>query len=433
MPAEPNTIKSRAVRAGMHEIGQLPPMPKTRFSESHWIEAVAGHSAGDWRSIAVSFGAALVTLVVATLAVNLGAPAEPAAPVAVVRQTAGGGDWEIAAAQLLTVEQLSRALRESQFPAAQGIADMALAEVAERVRSNLRVDLAPGGRGAPPTATIRWIGDRGTPGAAALMNWLAHHFVDIRQTDRIAAAEQTHRAAAAKLREATEDVRAADQSFQRALADAGRSEGRDLPATPPTIEEPSLESAAATPAGARPARRAQLQSQLAELEAQRSALAERLMPAHPEMKALDTQIASLRAKLADTAALETPGDVALPPPPAGEASKDAAPHWAGLHRQWQAVATARRQHETALAAERAAWEWLTRSKSGEPVEIVPASPAPSAAPEAGWWKSAATGLAAWLAGWLVLVCWPSPTAPLTTAEQVRRATRLPVIAVPSLN
>lgn len=405
-------------------------MSSNRFSKSLWTTDTAGRSAAAWQAVALSFCAALVVLALASLAMRAGTPTESVAPAAVVRQI-GGGDLEIAAAKLLTIEQLSRALRDSRFPAVQGTAAMALAEAAEQVRPNLRVDLAPGGRGVAPAATIRWIGDPNTPGAVELVNALAHRFSDVQRSDRMAAAEQTRQTAAAKLREATDAVHTAEQHFQRALRDAG-SEVSVVPGGSAATNQDAMELSAPGPSAAS-ARRAELQSQLDELESQRNLLAERLMPAHPEMRAIDTQIASLRAKLADIANLETTVDGALPPPPAREASPEGTQRGSGILRTWEAVVNARRQHEIAADEERAAWQRLVSSSLGEPIEIIPASLSPPTMPERSWWKSAASTLAAWLAGWLVLMFWPAPTAPLTTAEQVRRATRLPVIAVPSLN
>ncbi|HEX7447797.1 MAG TPA: hypothetical protein VF306_09650 [Pirellulales bacterium] len=405
-------------------------MSSNRLSKSLWTPDIAGRSAADWPAVAVSFCAALVVLALASLALRTSRPSESVAPAAVVRQI-GGGDLEIAAAKLLTIEQLSRALRESRFPAVQGTAEMTLAEAAEQVRPNLRVDIAPGGRGVTPAATIRWIGDPKTPGAVDLLNGLAHRFSDLQRSDRIAAAEQARQTAAAKLREATDAVHTAEQDFQRAMRNAG-SGISVAPGGSSATNQDLLEPSAPGPSAAS-ARQAELRSQLAELESQRSVLAERLMPAHPEMRALDAQIALLRAKLADTADLKTTVDAALPPPPAREARPEGAPRDSGIQREWEAVVNARRQYEMAVGEERAAWERLMRCSLGEPVEMIPASPSPPTMPEMSWWKSAASALAAWLAGWLVLVFWPAPTAPLTTAEQVRRATRLPVIALPSLN
>lgn len=405
-------------------------MPKTRFSDSFWTLA-AGRSARDWQAIAVSFCAALTALTIVSLALSPGT-SQITSPVAVVRLVDGGGDLEIAAAQMLTIEQLGRALRESRFPAARGIADVALVEAADQVRSNLRLDIAPGGRGDASTVTIRWIGDPSTPGAVALVDWLAQHFNDAPQADRIAAAEQSHQAAAAKLREAGNAVVMAEESFQRALAEAELPEIDDVPSARRTVDANAMEPAGGSPSEV--GRWAQLQAQLDELESQRSSLAERLMPAHPEMRALDAQIAAVRAKLAEAPATENPpaADPALPELPRGSPYGTAS-NLSDLGRQWEEVLIARRRHEAAAHEERLAWQRLTQSRAGRTVEIVPASLARPSGSTVAWWRAAAAGLAGWLAGWLVLAFWPSPNAPLTTLEQVRRATRLPVIAVPSLN
>lgn len=406
-------------------------MPKTRFSESFWTRA-AGRSAGDWQALAASFCAAITALTIVSLALSPSTSQPTASPVAVVRLIAGGGDLEIAAARLLTIEQLSRALRESRFSAVQGLADVSLPEAAEQVRPNLRVDIAPGGRGDASTVTVRWIGDASTPGAAALVDWLAQHFNDAPLVERIAAAEQSHQAAVAKLREAGDAAGVAEESFQRALAEAEVPQIEDLPSTHRTTDADAIGPAGGAPASA--GRRAQLQSQLDELESQRGSLAERLMPAHPEMRALDAQIAAVRAKLAEAPAAEKPptADSALPEPPRGS-PYGAASNLSELGRQWEEVLIARRRHEAAAREERLAWQRLTQSRAGRSVEIVPASFARPSGPAVAWWRTAAAGLAGWLAGWLVLAFWPSPTAPLTSIEQVRRATRLPVIVVPSLN
>lgn len=406
-------------------------MPKIRFSESFWTQA-AGRSAGEWQAVAVSFCAALTALTIVSLTLGSGTQQPATSPAAVVRLVAGGGDLEIAAARLLTIEQLSRALRESRFPAVQAIADVSLAEAAEQVRPNLRVDIDPGERGSAPAVTIRWIGDPSTPGAVPLVNWLAQHFNDAPQAERVAAAEQSHQAAATKLREASDAVATAENGFERALADAELPETEDLPNTRRTIDADAMEPARGSPSGA--LRQAQLQAQLDELESQRSSLAERLMPAHPEMRALDAQIAAVHAKLGDVPVPENPPAAApAPPAPPHDSPYGSASSFSDIGRQWEAVRTAQRHHDSAAGEERLAWERLTHSRAGRSIEVVPASLARPSGPTVAWWRAAAAGLAGWLAGWIVLVLWPSPTAPLTTTEQVRRATRLPVIAVPSLN
>ncbi|HJT34008.1 MAG TPA: hypothetical protein VJ783_18325 [Pirellulales bacterium] len=404
-------------------------MPKTRFSESFWTQA-AGRSAGEWQAVVVSFCAAIAALTIVSLALSPGTPQETAPPVAVVRLLDGGGDLEIAAARLLTIEQLSRALRESRFPAARGIADVALAEAAEKVRPSLRVDIDPGGRGDTPAVTIRWIGDTSTPGVLTLVNWLAQHFNDAPQAERIVAAEQSHQAAAAKLHEANDAVAIAEESFQRAIAEAELPEIEDLHSARRTTDVHAMEPAGGSSSAA--GRSSPLQAQLDELESQRGSLAERLMPAHPEMRALDEQIAAVRAKLAEAPAIDSPPAVAVPVPPRASPYGPAS-NLPAIGRQWEAVHVARRRQEAAAGEERLAWQRLTQSRAGRSVEILPATSAGPSGPTVAWWRAAAAGLAGWLAGWLVLVFWPSPTAPLTTIEQIRRTTRLPVIAVPSLN
>lgn len=404
-------------------------MPKSRFSESFWTQA-AGRSAGEWQAIVVSFCAALAALTIVSLALSPGTPQETAPPVAIVRLLDGGGDLEIAAARLLAVEQLSRALRESRFPAARGIADVAMVEAAEKVRPSLRVDIDPGERGDAPAVTVRWIGDASTPGAVTLVNWLAQHFNDAPQAERIVAAEQSHQAAAAKLREANDAVAIAEESFQQTLAEAELPEIEDLPSARHTTDVHAMEPTGGSSSAA--GRRSPLQAQLDELESQRNSLAERLMPAHPEMRALDAQIAAVRAKLAEAPATDSPPTAAVPVPPRASPYGPAA-NLPAIAQQWEALLVARRRQEAAASDERLTWKRVTQNRAGRSVEIVPASLAGSKGPTVAWWRAAAAGLAAWLAGWLVLAFWPSPTAPLTTLEQVRRATRLPVIAVPSLN
>lgn len=409
-------------------------MAKIRFTELVSTHAATGRSAGNWRASGISFSAALVVLSVVSLVLRDGAAPPPTAPSAVVRDAAASlGDVEVAAARLLSLEQIASALRDSRFPAAHARTDAALAGVAEQIRPSLRVDVQPSAGGEASRIAIRWTGDPSTPGAAALVNQLAHDFARIRQADGVAAAQRSRHAAAARVREAANALRTAESDFESVLADSDPLE-RGQRASEPAATEAITTESADTPPSATSARRAQLQSQLAELESQRSLLAERLMPAHPEMRAIETQIAALRAKLAGSASPETASESLRVPQPVPVRERDSSPvDLTQVRREWRTVLLARREYDSAVNQERSAWQASAQSGTAGPVEILPAALAPPGASEIAWWKIAAAGLPAWLAGWLVLVFWPSPSAPLTTADQVRRATRLPVVIVPSMN
>jgi hypothetical protein len=174
-----------------------------------------------------------------------------------------------------------------------------------------------------------------------------------------------------------------------------------------------------------------LEQQLADLEIRRQALSERLMPEHPQMKALDQKMSALRTRLADQPPpTHTPPHsrtAALPPIAALTAASEHGftAHIAALADD---LAAAQSAYETAAAQERATWQAMnTRAYDGL-VELEPATTPPPAVVHGGQYRLIAS-LCGLMSFALVLAFWPKHRLTFSSVEEVRAVTRLPVVAV----
>ena len=209
------------------------------------------------------------------------------------------------AGQILAPDALLDALRQSDMTLA---GDKALAVAAEALRGRLRVDVSPGAVRQPWTISIR----SAAPEDAAAINALADEYRRRRQAATAAEQVEAWRVAAYatdRARQAAEQSRVAlDRKIERLVRLA--AENRSRPASPP-------ETASSVPTKSQHGNDealqqfAELERRVAELDAERAALLERLLPAHPEVQSLEADLTAARAEL-NAAQAELPAPPSAP-------------------------------------------------------------------------------------------------------------------------
>ena len=351
---------------------------------------------------------------------------EPPAPVAVVRRQASGDDQlEPLVADALRIESL-RSLIDETGLLANGAVDRK-SDLADWARRSLRVEIGEVDRAGKQAISIRWVGEPATSGAAQLVNVLARRLADQAPTRDVRSLERQLNQAHAEAAAAERAVARARQQFDAALAAV--SSHSQLDAGPPPTPQPRP---APVPESSDHAGWLQSRQQLVELERRREVLAERLMPEHPEMKAIDEKIDVLRSALNNqptpAPAVADAFEPAVESPlPAGRAS---IPELAQVEQLGREVVAAQQQYDRALAAERTCWKRLAETPTGTLTEIEPALETPQlAVPRAGWQRWLVSSVAALAFGGLAFVLWPGRQQIFRSVEEVRASTRLPVVVV----
>jgi hypothetical protein len=162
-------------------------------------------------------------------------------------------------------------------------------------------------------------------------------------------------------------------------------------------------------------------------------LGDRLMPEHPEMRALDDKIAALRASLGQrsgpvpTYRDERPSFEPIPAPERQTADYDAL--GTKLGKLGQQLLVAQAQLESAAEQERSSWQALCTARTRTVAEIETATVV-RAAIIGGWQRWLVAVFCGLFSGGLVLAIWPSPLATFRSVEEVRAVTHLPVVVVP---
>lgn len=359
---------------------------------------------------------------------------------AVIRQRgvfndAQPGQQDLILAKVLSTDSLHYALRDSHFaPDDNPSADEP--ETLESVRTRLRIDIGQTDEAGMQTVTVRWTGAK-SPSAARLINVLARRLLeggshahrhtegDLRQMElEYAAARQTATDAERRLSEAR-------QQFEAALAVAHETDQTPVVAASPPEETLAGEPTLAPPLDAAKNSWFLFRQQLADLESRRQELAERLMPEHPEMKAIDEKIVTLRARLAQQPptpavhAITRPAPVrSVLPLPGEDATKTAA----RLATRGEALVAAEAEYASAIGRERVAWQSFCAARNRSLAEIQPARFATAPA-ERTWTRGCIATLCGTLCGALVALIWPARRLTFSTVEEVRAVTRLPVIAL----
>jgi hypothetical protein len=383
-------------------------------------------------ALLASLGASAAALTFAWLLLSL--PGDlPPKPFATVRVRAVGDDrGEIAieqtVADLLRSENLASAVNEAWY-AGQANDRVISAAAIEGIRELLRIDLGLVNEAGVQTITIWWTGDPRRHAAARLVNVLARRLATKLPDVQLGPYQAEYIAAQGDVEAAQKAVDEAGRRLEAALtalddvfalsstgpSAAGRPDA-DAAAPTTTLDDSRL-----------------LRQRLVDLEARRQTLAERLMPQHPEMKALDDKIEQLRSALAvrDVSSFERlPNVVETVTVPARESAFAQAAK-AELQASQQAVRLAQANYKTAQLRQRKSLESVVEASRQLMPEIVPAAPIASIRYAMSAWKrwllSATTAL---LCGGLVIAVWPRPQA-LASAEEVRAVTRLPVFVIES--
>lgn len=352
------------------------------------------------------------------------AAVETQGPAAVVRRQASDSDQlDRRLVEVLRTQSLRRLVDE----AAIGGRSQGQRDLVEWARANLRVEISDPDRAGKQTVAIAWVGEPDVKGAARLVNLLARELADQPSPPDLRSLERQLDQAHADAVSAERALARARQEFGDALAAASAQPQFD--AVPPPAAEPKP-----TPATESSGHAAWFtaRQQLAELERRRDVLAERLMPEHPEMKALDEMIDVLRSSL---------NNQPTPAPMVAEASGAVAESTAAvsrfapaaldrIHELGRKVASAQEQYSAALSAERACWQRLAQASGGPLAEIEPAAESPQLAGHASPWQRWLASLFAAIGfGGLAFVAWPCGKTTFTSVEEVRASTRLPVVVV----
>ena len=227
------------------------------------------------------------------------------------RRTIGAGE-DVAAAidetarRILAPDALSAALRQSGENLAP---DETLTAEAEALRGRLRVDVSPGVDRQPWTISIHCA----APGDAAAVNALAEEYVRRQQASAADEQFEAYRAAHAATERARKAAEQAKSELDRQIDRLVRwsVENCSRPAAPAAAVASAPSEPKHSDDGA-PQQLAEFKRRVAVLEAQRAALLERLLPAHPDVQSLDSELAAARSEL-NAAQAELPAPPAIPP------------------------------------------------------------------------------------------------------------------------
>lgn len=345
-----------------------------------------------WGLLLAAFGAAGVIWTVWPAVFSI-ASSEALAIVRERRSIRAGEDVasaiELVAGEMLSPAALMSALHKTADAKA---TDEMLAAAAEELRGRLRVDVDPGAGKQPWTISIRSTSSKDAP----LINVLAEEYCRARQAAVVAEQQAAYRAAQAASESAR---RSADQSQQELDRELERlaeqvdalSQRRAAP------EVAKTQSGSAMPEAGEPSpRRRELQGQIAELETQRAMLLEKLLPAHPEVQEVDSELEAARAQLEKLAGESPPaGPQADPSLPPKEDETDRILADLAARRESHAQAWARAAQ--LVAAERQASEQALRRRQDEIVSLTPAPLSAPATARPSWQALAPAGVLALLA------------------------------------
>lgn len=381
---------------------------------------------------------ALLSAALALIARYLPA-SSPAETVAVIRQrrTLGAGEDAAAvieqiASQILSPASLKAALRDvnsSPQP------EESLAAAAESLRTRLRVEVQPGAGRQPWLISIGCSNGERNDLDAQIVNRLAEVYAQASEAADLAGRKQSYEAALAACRRgeqfAERSRRDLDRQIDRLAQLAAASQ--HSAATPP---DRAARTRVATRSSEHEAKRAELASQLADLEAQRLAMLERLLPAHPEVLALDSEIEMLRTQ-ADKLPPASPAPAAEPhlesngaPPAAQESLADETQRaWSVLKSQRTALAEAMSQASQLAAAERLAAEQLPPGVRDEIITLSPAAPSQSFAARNLRAFTAIIGSAGLLAGWTLGRRREHSSDAFRDADELESALGVPLVGV----
>ena len=347
------------------------------------------------------------------------------------------------ASQILSPGNIRESIRNSAV--GEGIrSDQELAEQTERWRGRLRVDVEPSDGKQPWTISVQADAAEKPEEAASLVNAVAEVF--LRSSREAAGAE-----AAAVLRTANAQ---SDKARQKAILlrheldelvdnclEAMTAGEQAAPVTNRAAEPAHAETAESSPANGElssaPDPSRQLSRELAELEARRAALLERLLPAHPDVQAIEREIVDTRERL-DRLPPPTPlpdmgsefGNATATPPATKISeiiSSQTAETTAKIQQQRQALARIETQLAADIAAERRAEELLMQAQMDDYSRVQQATVDSQPAHAFRMPLAVLLSLLSAACGWLLARWTDRRSSTFTHVDQIEAALGLPVI------
>ncbi|HVC98502.1 MAG TPA: hypothetical protein VND64_32845 [Pirellulales bacterium] len=312
----------------------------------------------------------------------------------------------------------------------------------ERVRNGLRIttEVAPSGR--QRVVAIRYVGGESFSLATALVNALANEYVSALRSNLEAQArgdlDSARSALAVAVRESNSARESLDSWLEARLAAVSVDDTKDQAGQGTAAAEVDLD----------PLPGEELKRELQQLHDRRESLLKRMTREHPDVQALDLEIADCRNELerhvvspsdgpAETPApLETPGGRRRSMTGERSVDRDAADaQWRSLRR---AVTDAASRHAELAAGEDRAVERLTAARTTQIAKITPALSAEPAAVHAGWKNLVVVASFGMLAALMVNGAWPEssprlpPRATVDSVAEFETEFGLPVLGMISL-
>ncbi len=347
------------------------------------------------------------------------------------------------ASQILSPGNIRESIRNSA--AGEGIhTDQELAEQTERWRGRLRVDVEPSDGKQPWTISVQADAAEKPQEAASLVNAVTEVFLRSRREAAVAEAAAVLRTANARSDKARQEATLLRQELDELVdncLEATTASEQATPETEPTAEPTRPETAESSAANAAissaPDPSRQLSRDLAELEARRAALLERLLPAHPDVQAIEREIGDTRERLghlpppeprpdirqefADDASTSpsTKIDESVPSQTAETAAK--------IQQQRQALARIETQLGADIAAERRAEELLMQAQTDDYSRVQQASVDSQAVHAFRVPLAVLLSLLGAACGWLLARWTDRRSSVFTHVDQIEAALGLPVI------
>lgn len=337
---------------------------------------------------------------------------------------------EQTASQLLSPAVLVEAMRKTAGPFS---TEEALAAAAENLRGRLRVDVDPSAGKQPWTISIRSAAGED----ADIVNALAEEYCRALQATAVAErmqAYQTAQAATERARQlAARSQIELDRQIDRLAERAKKSSQPRGASLAPTLSPPS----GVSPANDEPSqRRAEAQQRVAKLESQRAVLLERLLPAHPEVQAAESELETARAELnalppawPPATAMPTPPGESQPNPGLKREGDKAARELAALAARRKSYLQAAAHSSQLAAAERRAAEQALQRQQDEVVSMTPAINAAFSSSGPEWKTVSLIGLFALLSFLALFLRREHPPELFQDVDELESALGVPLVGM----
>lgn len=326
---------------------------------------------------------------------------------------------------------LASARDESQRSAAP------LAELVERWRKELRVDIEPG-KDKQPWSIFILVSQSPSPQAAQVVNAVAEQYCSSRRAAVAAEQRQSLRQTqtqAAKARKTAAGVREELEKQIDALMHAADAwAAARLAAADDDARNKRSEAKLAELAQ----RRKELAASIAELKARKTALLERLTPVHPDVRSIDGEIAVARRRLEQLppedpapddeqlALPELPSTVDAQPSAAVEELKQTLEE---IRKLRQALAKAESSLELANLAEERAWQRIVEGDLSQVASIKAARAKTPRSPAVEWPLAVLSGAVGALVAWLLAARSGRESEAFHDVDELEETLGLPVVGV----